>query len=120
VIVLKLADIPNKRDFELALGNFLDNFRLCGNEEKRALICDEPQNGDHRTRCILAATAHKLANDNALEAPKWALDPKYKMRSPNYAFDTKIAAYRKWLRETAPPEFASRNLFCGENVLSRV
>ena len=117
---MNLADVIKFDDTIFAFCAFLDDFRRA--DDKQSLLVDAPKKNAtiRRELSILAATAHKLANDNGLEVPSWVYDSFYIMPHPVYAFDTENQEYQKHLRETAPPEFAGRNVFYGDNVLERV
>ena len=119
--VQEVAARYSREDEYYLFGQFLDDFQ---NEEhnKYALIKDEPQYKEDMElfSCILAATVHKLANDNSLPVPQWVYDKKYIMPDPVYAFDTHIAEFRSHLENTSPVEFKQRNLLLGDNILSRV
>ena len=121
--MVKINDIPmlsERHDFTLVFCTFLDDFKRSKN--KVEMISEEPNKGILKDSdfCMLACAAHKLANDNGIEVPKWVFDEKYIMKKPCYAFDTKIAECQKFLRETSPAEYSLRNLFYGTNVLMRV
>jgi len=115
---VKLKDIPEYESFAYAYGTFLDEFRKSA--DKPDLLSDRPDKGDRLTQAILAATAHKLANDYNLDVPDWVFDGWYYMSEPVFAFSTKNPDYQKLLLEITPIEFASRNIFCGDNVMNRV
>jgi len=70
--------------------------------------------------CHAAAAVHKLANDNGLEIPDWVFNPMYIMPEPYYAHGTQNVDFQRYLYESSPPEYASRNVFFGGNVLLRV
>lgn len=122
---LTLADIAScdeKEDLLLWFGQFLDDF-YHESDDKYALIAEEPIWTRNRPDWIyydLAAAAHKLANDYRLPIPEWVMDKKYISPTPIYSFNTKNEKFQKFLRETSPPEYVERNLFFGDNVLSRV
>ena len=109
-------------DFIFAFCTFLDEFYAANSEEKKILLADEPQRGTLTPKqyCMLAAAAHKLANDYGLAVPAWVTQEKFKMPYPVYAFDTKNKEYQVFLKETSPEEYSSKNVFYGENVLKRV
>lgn len=115
---MKIREVMQQNDFQLGIGNFLDNFYR--SSDKYNLIKDEVDFDQSKILeiCLLAGTAHKLANDYGLEVPKWCL--KYKLKNEYYGNDTKNTDFQRYLEETTPVEFASRNLFVGSNVLSRV
>jgi len=116
----EIATRYSKEDEFYLFGQFLDDFQ---NEEqdKYGMIKDEPQGkeGMERFSCILAATAHKLANDNDLPVPQWVYNKKYVMPYPVYAFDTDIIEFMNHLEKATPVEFKQRNLMLGDNILSR-
>ena len=121
---LRLVDVAAARpedDTALLFSQFLDDFFRAQNKE--ALIVEEPIwtcQTPGRWYYDLAATAHKLAHDNELPVPRWALDEKYIAPKPYYAFDTEDPGFREYLHATTPREFRSHNLFLGENILRRV
>lgn len=117
-----LADIAALFDantITLLFGQFLDDFRHAHN--KLALIKEEPSWSTDPGRWFydFAATAHKLALDNDLPVPQWALDKKYVADEPRYAFETENPDFQEHLRQTTPRAFQWHNLYLGENILSR-
>jgi hypothetical protein len=110
------------RNFTLAFGQFLDDFRHSTDEEKQKLIADEPKRDDVDLviLCHAAAAVHKLANDNDFHVPKWVHDPAYTMPEPLYAHNTQNEEFQRYLFESSPPEYAIRNIYFGDNVLQRV
>lgn len=115
----QIAKKGKKGDMDLAFGQFLDDFNHAS--DKYALIAEEPLWNDAPGRWFydFAATAHKLAHDNGLPVPKWALEDRYVAPEPLYAFDTENPDFQAYLRETTPREFQWHNLFLGESILSR-
>ena len=117
---MKIEDVLLHPDFIFALCSFLDEFKH--SEDKFSLICDEPhiEQPDMSNLCVLAAVAHKLANDNGLDLPDWVEKQKYVLPQPAYSYGTKNKEYQAFLRETSPYEFASRNIFFGANAIERI
>ena len=117
---MKIADVLQYDDFVFALCSFLDEFKR--SSDKYGMICDEPsaEDSDRVNVCILAAVAHKLANEHTLKPPEWTKKEIYVMPYPVYSFDTKCKEYQKFLLETSPNEFARRNIYFGENAIERV
>ena len=117
-----ISDAVACHNFTLAFGQFLDDFRFAPYGEKHELIEDEPKHEgvDKATLCHAAAAVHKLANDNMLDVPKWVYEPVYTMPEPYYARDVQNVDFQRYLFESSPPEYASRNVFFGDNVLMRV
>ncbi|MCL1848001.1 MAG: hypothetical protein FWF91_08605 [Coriobacteriia bacterium] len=121
---MRLADVAMAQpedDVNMLFSQFLDDFKQAHNKE--ALIADEPVwmfSDPGRWYFDLAATAHKLAHDNDLPVPRWALDGGYIAPEPFFAFNTENEEFRDYLRTSTPREFISHNLFLGENILSRM
>lgn len=116
-----LSDVVAYKDFDIALGTFLDAFRRRENAVRILMIAERPhaENANKLTMCLAAAIAHKLANDAGITPPDWVHDPALSMPFPIYAHDITNPEYQQFLRETSPIEYASRNLFYGA-VLERV
>lgn len=120
---LSLSSIGMKsseEDPDLLYGQFLDDFSHSQDKEK--LIGEEPQwKGPNPSfwLYVLAATAHKLAHDNSLPVPKWALSERYISPEPIYGLQTKNPEFRAYLESATPMEFRCHNVFLGDNVLSR-
>jgi len=121
--MVKIKDIPKlseTHDFTLVFCTFLDDFKRDAN--KFELIAEEPPRGNLKKKdwCMLACAAHKLARDNGLQTPEWVYDKKFVMTTPVYAFNTKNEKYKKFLKDTSPEEYRSRNIYYGDGVLQRV
>ena len=116
---MKISDILSEDDFIFSLCTFIDEFKL--DDDKQTLVAEEPMDDLlHTSRCILAGAAEKLSNDYGITPPAWVKKEIYYLKHPIYAFDTQNLEFREHLRKNTPIEFASRNIFYGENVLSRV
>ena len=117
---MKLTDVVRDDDFLFAASTFLDDFKKA--ENRYDLVKDEPSGGmiDDVNRCLLAAITHRLCNEYGLTPPPWANNPNYVLPYPVYAHDTTDEDFQRYLIETTPPEFSSRNIFYGANVISRV
>jgi hypothetical protein len=116
---MRLIDAVNSDNTTLGIGQFLDDFKRVNN--KYELIKDEPVSihAGPTVLCYAAAVAHKLANDNDIGVPAWVLSEKYVMSEPIYAHNTKNEKFQEHLRNTSFPEFVARNLYYGDNVMSR-
>ena len=124
---MKISEIPEvtaeyDNDFIFAFCTFLDEFYHADDDKRKLLLTEEPEKGslDPKQYCTLAAAAHKLANDYGFDTPKWAMQNKYIMPYPVYAFNTSNPEHQKFLRTVTPNEYKIRNLFSGNNVLKRV
>jgi hypothetical protein len=115
-----LAELSSSEDPDLLYEQFLDDFNHA--RDKEELIANEPdwkgQNISYWS-CLLAATAHKLAHDNSIPVPKWALESRYISSDPIYGMNTTDPDFQAYLRETTPMEFRSHNIYLGGNVFSR-
>ncbi|MCL2545772.1 MAG: hypothetical protein FWE06_01070 [Oscillospiraceae bacterium] len=116
---MNLTDVIEHKDFNFALGSFLDEFKR--SDEQCAMLEARPQssNAGQVNLCILAAVAHHLAIVNNLSVPKWVDDPQYKMPHPVFAFDTKNKEFQEFLIQDTPITFASKNIFHGANAIER-
>ena len=118
---LTLAQVARMGDdIALPFGQFLDDFAHA--RDKSTLISEEPAWSPEeagRWYYDLAATAHKLANDNKLPVPGWCIEERYFPAEPQWAFDTEDPEFREYLRENTPREFRWHNLFLGPTVLQR-
>lgn len=118
----KIKDVVLKAkeyDFKHAFCTFLDDFKYA--YDKYSLIKDEPPEMDGITKkeySVLAATAHKLANDNKLPIPGWVHNPKYVLDTPYYSFDSKEG--QQYLKKISPVEFKERNLFVTDTAIERI
>lgn len=115
-----LAARALSEDPDLLYSQFLDDFAHADN--KADLMGEEPDwkgdNGGYWT-ILLAATAHKLAHDNSLPVPRWALSKRYVSPEPIYGMDTKNPDFQAYLEKATPMEFCCHNIFLGDNVLAR-
>ena len=117
---MRTMDIFEHNDFMFAVSTFLDDFKKC--TDKYSLIKDEPNGiiADKFQLCLLAAIIHKLSNEHGMTPPLWISSPEYIMPYPVFAHGTVNKEYQRYLIETTPPEFSSRNIFYGANVTERV
>lgn len=121
VTLAEIAAMDESEDIILWFGQFLDDFRH--ERDKESLIAEEPVWKRSRPGWMyynFAAAAHKLANDNGIPVPEWAMAEKYISPEPIYGRGVKSKEYQEYLRKTSPYEYASRNIFLGNNVLSRI
>jgi len=69
---------------------------------------------------LLAAAAHKLANDYNLEVSEWVIDKKFRLMDAPYFDCNARGNLRLLFMYKSPTEFKYRNLFVDENFLTRV
>jgi hypothetical protein len=112
----------DKRNFDLHVGNFLDQFYKSSPKAREALIVQEPEASgrlDAYMLPFLAGMVHKLCNDYGLSCPVWVRKPKYRLEEPYFPLNAE-GRLRELLLEESPAEFRERNLFPSANCLSRV
>ena len=113
-------------DFYIVLGDFLDEFyRQEGAAARQAMIAASPPASasasvSREHAALLAASAHKLANDYGLDVPDWVMDKKYKLVDEPYFDCNALGNLRLLFMYKSPTEFKYRNLFVDENFLMRV
>ena len=117
---MNLTSVITHQNFIFALCTFIDEFKR--NDNKIDMIKAPPQvsGADKVQLCILAAVAHKLANEYNVSVPEWVYNSQYKMPYPVFAFETKNKEYQEYLLNDTPYEFASKNIFYGANAIERV
>lgn len=120
MLIKDVLVMTKETDFIYALSVFLDEFERSDNKE--ILILEEPLEtiGYDKERSILAAVAHKLANENNIKVPDWVFKIEYILKQPYFQFDTKNKEYQEYLIQKSPIEFRQRNIYVDENALVRV
>lgn len=115
----------NATDRYTAYGNFLDRFRsydkeIGGRNIQEYIIKDKPVGNNFYPvdMAKIAATVEILARERNLEIPEWVYDRDCFLKDSYYG-EAKNPEYRKFLKETSLPEFKKRNLFLGDNCMSR-
>lgn len=71
-----------------------------------------------RWAALLAASIEVLCARDGLASPSWTRDPCFRLDEAWYLYEG-TGRIRDWLRETTPPEFASRNIWSGNRLLRR-
>jgi hypothetical protein len=125
--LLEVSVETNKvADFYLLHRDFLEHFYRIAETLRIESIRESPMDMPEKAFVPnLAATAHKLANDNGFDVPSWVFEKRcYLPDMPDdepYFFHSivhgELALY--YLR-LSPAEFKHRNLFVCEHVLTRV
>ena len=117
LITLSSDDISN---FEIHVGNFLDEFYRRDKKEKAAMVAKPPNKKlPAKQMAFLAATVEKLCNDSGISPPKWVFEKQYFLEEPYFALDAQ-GMLRVILLLESPNEFLVRNIFISNNALSRV
>jgi hypothetical protein len=109
-------------------GDFLDAFYAAPLEQKQSFLDVEPPETDcdaitGRSLALFAATAEKLAHEFGLDVPAWVNKQRYFLDNEDiagYRADDLPPGLVAILRTEAPVEFARRNLFVSDNVLTRM
>jgi hypothetical protein len=108
---------------QLVVGNFLDDWRRTSMAEREALVITpitSPRNAEEtRWAAFFAAMIDQLCkNDEVIfPDPTWINDPRFVLSEP--WFMTKGSSLRAWQLFTTPVAFKMRNIFGGDNLLSR-
>jgi hypothetical protein len=110
------------QDFYLLLGDFLDEFYRATADARAEMLRDQPEEMSSLEFVpFLAATAHKLADDCGLDAPRWTFERRCYLPGPQPHFACGARGNLRLLfMYKSPSEFKHRNLFVDENVLTRV
>ena len=117
---INLNDVIQHDDFIFALCTFLDEFKRSADKQEMIASPPKAKGADIANLCMLAGTAHKLANDYGIPIPDWVHNPNFKMPYPFYAFGTKNKEYQEFLLADTPHEFSSKNMYVGANAIDRV
>lgn len=100
-----------------ALGNFMNDWYDNHVDERERLIIDPlPENYPpefHQWAVFCAASVEWFAHKYGVPCPEWVYDSRYMLIKPWFYG---MGETRKELRQVTPPEFASRNIFCGDRV----
>jgi hypothetical protein len=127
MIKMKIKEVieltaKNPREFEIYLGDFLDNFYITNNKEKKGLVLEEPdnfKNVSRQTCAFIASAVEKLCNDYEITPPDWVFKDKYFLKEPMFSLNAQ-GDLRIILLVESPNEFLVRNIFVPENCLQRV
>jgi len=112
-------------DPHLAVGDFLDDWRRTPATERPPLISEpiaDPGNDPvhRRWAAFFAAMVEQLCWTNEagrLARPRWTADPAYRLREPWFLVPG--FPLRAWQLFTTPVPFRTRNIYGGNNLLSR-
>lgn len=108
------------------LGNFMNDFFGNFTDQRFALVKDplqEPANPTpemQKWAVFCAASVEYLCQKYHLPCPSWVYNPSYTLLEP--WFHSPAAAHKPHIRERllreTPPEFAKRNVYCGNRVFA--
>lgn len=107
----------------LALGDFLDDWRRTPARRRAALVTEpigDPGQDQERLRwaAFFAAAVDQLCATSGITPPPWISRSEYRLQEPWFL----VAGWplRAWQLVTTPVPFRMRNIFGGDNLLSRV
>ncbi len=107
----------------VAIGDFLDDWRRSAKEDRLALVAIDiaPANvqGDElRWAAFCAAMVEWLCWQDGLPFPTWTSRQEYRLADPWFLYPGDLL--RAWQLATTPTPFRMRNIFGGDEMLSRV
>jgi len=118
-----MEQLSGGEDFYIVLGDFLDEFYRLDTAARQLMIAEAPPvraNVPREHTSLLAASAHKLANDYGLTVPAWVMNRKFRLAGEPYFDCNAKGNLRLLFMYKSPTEFKYRNLFVDENFLTRV
>jgi hypothetical protein len=107
----------------IALGNFRNAWYGYAKDIRSELVSEPPVEPEvnteytRRWRAFCAASVEFLCDRYGILCPQWVYDPVYILKDPWW--HTRHAdslSVQKKLRQTTPPPFARRNIFCGNRL----
>ncbi len=105
------------------IGNFLDDFYCASEADRNRMVASplptsakDPDN--FKWLVYFTAAVDLLCWRNQIPKPDWVLNPIYHLKDPWFMFPG--WKLRAWLLTSTPVPFKMRNIFSGENVLTRV
>ena len=115
--------IEKKEDFWIAVGNFLDDFRSTNSEEQKYLIKEPISTKDIKKEqeqfaVFFAGMIEELCNELNLEMPEWINNEIFFLEKPWFLHE--YWKLLEWQLNTTPLAFKRRNIFGGDNLLSRI
>jgi hypothetical protein len=109
-------------DPHVVIGDFLDDWRRSTRPRRETLIKDPPAGTNDPTAsrwaAFFAAMVDLLAHDAGISRPAWVAKPEYVLRDPWFLFPG--WPLRAWQLTRTPVPFRLRNIFGGEDLLTRV
>ncbi|ADG05130.1 hypothetical protein Btus_0359 [Kyrpidia tusciae DSM 2912] len=115
--------IKGEEDFFIAKGNFLDDFYSADNGERARMVSQpipkERVTPDNRKyAAYFAAMVEYLCWHYNIQRPDWVLDEIYRLPDPWFLYEN--WRFRAWQLVMTPPAFVSRNIFTGDDPVSRM
>lgn len=115
-----MARIAAGVDPWIAFRDFLEDWTYLP-ESRAGLAAGRPPFATEEQRrwaALLAASIEVLCAREGLVVPPWTGEPCFRLDEAWYLYEG-TGRIREWLRETTPPEFASRNIWSGDRLLRR-
>ncbi|WP_051663458.1 hypothetical protein [Alicyclobacillus macrosporangiidus] len=117
------AQIRDEDDFFIAKGNFLDDFYSANDEERARMVSQPipkelvtPENRKYAS--YFAAMVDYLCWHYGLRCPDWVQDLDYRLPEPWFLYEN--WRFRAWQLVMTPAAFIARNIFTGDDPVSRV
>ena len=108
--------------YQLAIDQFVDDFRAAGPDQRQAMIARPPQVRDGRLEALLAAVANALCHETGTPLPAWMHSVGTKSPRPFFVLKPEGNCSRNFALAQmlqSPPWFFLRNVFVPDNYLSR-
>jgi hypothetical protein len=107
----------------VAIGDFIDDWRRSDREDRLELVTTsiaEPQKDGqmHQWAAFCAALVEWLCWQDELPFPSWTNSEDFRLREPWFLYPGDLL--RAWQLATTPAPFKARNIFGGEQIVSRV
>ena len=107
----------------VAIGDFLDDWRRSAKEDRLTLAAmgiasANAQGEELRWAAFCAAMVEWLCWQDGLPFPTWTNRPEYRLADPWFLYPGDLL--RAWQLATTPTPFRMRNIFGGDEMLSRV
>lgn len=115
--------VDGEDDFYACKGNFLDDF-YSGDNVERTRMVETPipinlvTSESRKYASYFAGMVEYLCWHHHLTCPPWVQNDMYLLPEPWFLFDN--WRFRAWQLTMTPPSFKSRNIFGGDEMLSRV
>ena len=105
------------------IGNFLDDWRRSDREDRLELVSMGIGSAGNnpellRWAAFCAAMVEWLCWQDRLPFPKWTSNPVYSLAQPWFLYPGELL--RAWQLVSTPTPFKMRNIFTGDQVISRV
>ena len=117
-----LAAVTCEKDIEkrsVLWREWLDSFYLSDDEERRAMLAEEPPFSGDVWDALVAAGTEWLAHRMGCAVPRWAMTPSRRARTPYWGRSKNFTKANGFDHDRAPSEFFSRHLYIGPEIMLR-